>query len=99
MRDKFFLPIELNAPATVAARGALGIDIDPGIAYAVRAARTAEYKKGPALQLSRNSPYGRASIILYLWGQKEYAAIRAGGIGGVSRAEETGIDCTESFPG
>jgi hypothetical protein len=53
MRDKFFLSVEFNAPATVAARGALGIDIDSGIAYTVRATRTAEQQKGPALQLSR----------------------------------------------
>jgi hypothetical protein len=42
MRDKLFLPIEFNAPASVATRGALGIDVDPGIAYTVRATCTAE---------------------------------------------------------
>jgi hypothetical protein len=68
MRDKFFLPIELNAPATVAARGALGIDIDLGIAKTIGATRTAEHKKGPALQLSR---------IFVLWPRVDYSVLVA----------------------
>jgi hypothetical protein len=55
MCDHFLLLIEFNAPATVAARGALGIDIDPGIAKTIGATCTAEHKKGPALQLSRTT--------------------------------------------
>jgi hypothetical protein len=39
------LLVEFNAPATVAARGALGIDVDLGIAKTIGATCTAEQRK------------------------------------------------------